>query len=1104
LAAHVAAAPDAELVRRFRQSRASDAFAELVARHAGLVWGVCRRTLPQDADAEDAFQATFLALARNIGGIDPSRPLGGWLHAVAVRVSRRALGRTLRRRIASLPSNCEDSPHVSGDVTACELYRAIDEEIARLPAALRGPVVLCCLEGRARDEAAAALGCSVLAVKSRLERARHLLRRALGRRGIPLPAALVVLGLGVGRVGAALQARAVSAALGVAPPAITRLAAAAVPSVVSYLLAAIAVTVIGVASVGLAQLTPTKDSPIAKANSPAAKEVPRRDRFGDPLPDGAVRRFGTLRFRHEAVAALAFTPDGKHLVAGVGSSPLAVFDATDGRRLRNVGETSANNHYGFALTPDGKHVFTTGYHLGMYELDTGRKMRSFEAAVRCSSVAVSPDGTKIAVAREHTRVAMIFEVATGKKLADLPMKDVPASTWGPFVHDLAFSPDGTVVAAVVFEAKELKPNQIQMLPVGIKTWDAATGNPLGTAGPADHPPVHFAFVPGTKQLAFPRKEGIQFWDLEASKELRRINLAKEDVPTTLTVSANGKTMAGYRPTGEVVVYDVATDKVLRRVKVGESIGPVAVALSPDGRTVACGKRYIDAAVRVWDVNTGQERLADAGHRGRATLSLSSDGQTLIGRSLGQVIHWNLATGEGAPKPDDQMDVDGFVPGSDINRRKYRTPRYQFTIDQDAGRIEVRTRDGSKLVAQAPIPKDYQRAHAFSADGQHLAVSFQDRGYSVLLWAPGERPEPFKLTGHPDACQKLMFTRDGKYLIAGAGTHNQYKSETIFVYETATGQLVRKLATNSAPGLMVMTADDRTLITGGLWNDATVRVWDLPTGKELAVLIDPAVTAPSVPEPRGGATSNIGGLALSADERFLAVLTGDREQSSVSLWDTGTWKLVKAFAPAGPRSDAASLAVGPAGRSVFAAYLDSTILEWDVAGRSGKRPVPTAARLDELWQELGDPSGSKGYTAAWELLDHPTVAVALLKSKLAPAVAPEPALVRELVGKLGSDSFREREEAGKKLIALGESVLPILREAAGGKRSAEVKERLDKVIASLSGVRTPDQVRERRAIAVLEWSGLPEADEYLRKLAAGAVEARRTIEAKGALGRRGLQ
>src|SRR5262245_44348440 len=409
--------------------------------------------------------------------------------------------------------------------------------------------------------------------------------------------------------------------------------------------------------------------------------------------------------------------------------------------------------------------------------------------------------------------------------------------------------------------------------------------------------------------------------------------------------------------------------------------------------------YGDSSVRVFDVGTGKERLADAGHRGPATLSMSADGKTLISCGNGQVFDWDLKTGEGKAKPDDRKDADGYVPGSDFSRMKYRTPRYLFTLDTTTGHIEVHTRDGSRLIAKAACPKEYHRGHAFSPDGKQLAVSFQDRGYTVLLWAPEARDDPLRLSGHPDACQTMAFTHDGKYLIAGCGTHNMYKTETIFVYDTATGRLVRKLATNSAPGKMLLTRDDRTLITGGTWNDGTARAWDLASGKELATMVDPAVKNPSVAQPGGGATASIGGMALSSDERFLAVLTGDGVLSSVSVWDTGSWKLVRSFAPARPRSDAASIAFARDGQSVFVAYLDSTILEWDVSGRFGKMsPAPTAARLDELWQDLADPAG-KGYSAVWELLEHPADGVALIRSKLAPAGPPDTRTIRDLVGKL---------------------------------------------------------------------------------------------------------
>jgi len=726
----------------------------------------------------------------------------------------------------------------------------------------------------------------------------------------------------------------------------------------------------------------------------------------------------------------------------------------------------------------------------------------FERAVRCSAVAASPDGKKVAVAREQAAgAALVLDADTGKTLAELFLKDLPPAQWGPDVAGLAFSPDGRVVAGIVTEYKATRPNVLNAVPAGLRLWDSATGGLLGTAGPADDPPHSFAFVPNTKLIACLGKGAvIPLWDTDANKVVRTIPLRKGDEPfSDLVVSADGKRAAVYLRSDAIVALDLTTGAEVRRIAVGESTrSPIALALSPDGSALALGLLYEHSAVRVWDVDTGKERLAQAGHRGPAKLALAADGKTLVSRGAGQVFRWDLATGEGIARPDAGNDPDGYVPDPDGSKQAFRVGRFRFVVRFDTGKIEVLTRDGSKAVASAGCPAESIRGMAASPDGKSFAVSFQDRGSSVLLWTPEARAEPFRLAGHPDACQQMTFTHDGKYLIAAAGTHNRYPTETVFVYETATGKLVHKLPTTGAPGHLVLTADDKTLVTGGLWNDATVRAFDLATGRELATLVDPAVRVPSVETPNGGEVPSVGGLALSDDERFLAVLTGADGKSSVSLWDTGSWKPVKALPPAGPRCDAASLAVGRGGRSVFVGYADSTILEWDARGRTALTPAPSARRLDRLWTALADPEG--GYAAAWELLDHPAEAVALLRTKLAPAVPPDPATVKGLVRQLGADAFRDREAAEKKLVALGEGVVPAVHEALAGGLSAEGKERAEKVIAALAGI-TPDRLRRRRAVAVLEWTERADADEVLRELAAGDPATSLTREARTATDRR---
>src|SRR5262249_58555870 len=137
----------------------------------------------------------------------------------------------------------------------------------------------------------------------------------------------------------------------------------------------------------------------------------------------------------------------------------------------------------------------------MIEVETGTKVRTFEA-VRCSSVGVSPDGKSVAAAREHSAgQAMIFDVESGKKLVDLNLKDIPVTQWGPDVRNLAFSPDGGRVAGVVHEIKEVQPGQLIASGSRLRLWEAATGNAVGNVGPADDPPFSFAFLPGTRSLA---------------------------------------------------------------------------------------------------------------------------------------------------------------------------------------------------------------------------------------------------------------------------------------------------------------------------------------------------------------------------------------------------------------------------------------------------------------------------------------------------------------------------------------------------------------------------------------------------------------------------
>jgi RNA polymerase sigma factor (sigma-70 family) len=193
---------DRQLLHEFARWRDEGAFALLVRRHGPMVLGVCRRLLRQQQDAEDAFQASFLVLARKAGESGWGDSVGGWLFRVAYRLALKARRRGGRRRavevaMAQVP---ETAAAPAGDDP--ELRAALDEEVSRLPEAYRAAVVLCYLEGRGQAEAGRQLGCTVDALKGRLRRAREMLQRRLHKRGV---------GLSVAGLGAALTANASAA-----------------------------------------------------------------------------------------------------------------------------------------------------------------------------------------------------------------------------------------------------------------------------------------------------------------------------------------------------------------------------------------------------------------------------------------------------------------------------------------------------------------------------------------------------------------------------------------------------------------------------------------------------------------------------------------------------------------------------------------------------------------------------------------------------------------------------------------------------------------------------------------------------------------------------
>lgn len=269
------AAGDGVLLSRYLAKRSEAAFAALVRRHGRLVWTVCRNLTGTDADADDAFQATFVVLIEKAGTLkDPAR-LAPWLHGVAARIClamRRKRSNGERRERAMAHSEHSSAvPESAWD----RALAAVHEEAAQLPESLRVPFVLCCLEGRSVTEAADQLGWKLGTLSGRLTRAKDRILARLGDRGLALGA---IAGIGLSIPPSASVARAATLATSSIPSTILELTQGAIAMNVSKikLLAATVLATFGLGIVGgtgwfAHAQTQSKDQPEVK---PTAKAEP--------------------------------------------------------------------------------------------------------------------------------------------------------------------------------------------------------------------------------------------------------------------------------------------------------------------------------------------------------------------------------------------------------------------------------------------------------------------------------------------------------------------------------------------------------------------------------------------------------------------------------------------------------------------------------------------------------------------------------------------------------------------------------------------------------------------------------------------------------------
>jgi RNA polymerase sigma-70 factor (ECF subfamily) len=204
---------DGQLLDAYIRGREEAAFTALVRRHGPMVWGVCRRVLGDEGDAEDAFQAAFLVLVRKAASIAPREMVANFLYGVARQTAVKAKAMAVKRKAREKQVKDMPEPATPEQDGGRDLLPLLDQELSRLPDKYRSAIVLCDLEGKSYKEAARQLGCPEGTLSARLARGRVMLAKRLSRHGLAVSGGILAMMLSKSAASAGVPASVVSSTI---------------------------------------------------------------------------------------------------------------------------------------------------------------------------------------------------------------------------------------------------------------------------------------------------------------------------------------------------------------------------------------------------------------------------------------------------------------------------------------------------------------------------------------------------------------------------------------------------------------------------------------------------------------------------------------------------------------------------------------------------------------------------------------------------------------------------------------------------------------------------------------------------------------------------
>jgi RNA polymerase sigma factor (sigma-70 family) len=895
---------DGELLDGYIARRDESAFEELLRRHGPMVLGVCRRILHNQADAEDAFQATFLVLVRKASTIRPRSMVSNWLYGMAHNTALKANAMRHKRREKEHSAGiqrraggtCENWP---------EVQAAVDGQLSGLPEKYRVPIVMCELEGKTIKEAARHLAWPEGTVATRLRRGRVMLAERLSKQGVGLPAGAIAAVLAQSAASASMsaplvrstmQAASLYAAGQAAPGVVSATVAALTDGVLKSMLLSkikLATAVVLLVLAGgilplLARLAPAESASTAAPPTAAAPAAPAEGPAEEPpdpadLADNAIEIVG----RSVEAISVAFSPDGKRIAAGMGGwnrpGRVEVWDFATRKSLWSVDES--RGVYSVAFSPDSSRLAWSGWtgRICIDEVAPHRQLLRLPQEFHNFYLTYSRDRRWLAVAGEN-RTLRLLDAATGR-VAD------------------SLKGDSLACFCVRFS------NESKLL--------AAGGGRFGTTGAGGGP------------------NQVNLFDVATRKQVGKLE-GHTQVVLQIAFSRGDKLIATASADGTARVWDGKTFKELHALT-GHGSGVKGVAFSRDGSLLATGS--FDRIIRLWDPATGELLGQLDGHPAAVQeIAFSPDGSHLVSiGDLRSVKLWNVkerrlaATLHEDPEPekvlpslmmavssDGKLVATGGEKGAILLRdTRSGVVRSTLTGHDDAVTALVFSRDGKYLASSGPDAvvrvwdaKSFKALHAlkghtswvyslaFSRDGKQLASGSYDR--TIRLWDPARGTALATLEGHRASVRSLAFSPDGKLLASGGA------DKRIQLWDLQIRRSKYTLGTEDAVRAVVFSTDGKLLVSA--CDNGQVRTWDAGSGT--------AVGKPRTsPTPVVSLALSPGGKLLVAGNEGGAILLADGPGSAFRRTLTAHEQGVQA------------LAFGPGGQQLFSLGGDGTVKVW---------------------------------------------------------------------------------------------------------------------------------------------------------------------------------